>query len=118
MYILLFFDMQLNVKTYHLLTKSYAKHKASDMLYDSIIDISDKFLEVYIGRYGRPKISPETIIFKYMADDDFISYLKKSVLYLENDLVKYIKNTDTELLNIRDELLASINQTLYLLALN
>jgi hypothetical protein len=34
-----------------------------------------------------------------------------------NDLVVKLKNTDTDLLNIRDEMLAELNQLLYLFTL-
>lgn len=113
-----FFDLQLNIKTFHLLTTSYAKHKASDKLYDSIIELTDKFLEVYLGKYGKHEITTETITFKHIPDNKIIDYLKNAISFLQNDIFNYITENDTELLNIRDEFLESINQSIYLLRLN
>jgi DNA-binding ferritin-like protein len=113
-----FFELQINIKTFHWLTKSYPKHKATDKLYDSLNDNIDKFIEVYIGKYERPIIKHESIAFKHMTDSEFIAYLKKYIAFFEKDLVHYIKATDTDLLNIRDEIVGNINQTLYLFTLN
>jgi DNA-binding ferritin-like protein len=113
-----FFELQVNVKTFHWLTKSYPKHKATDKLYDSLNDNIDKFIEVYMGKYGRPTIKHETIAYKHMNDAEFIGYLKKYIAFFEKDLLNYIKDSDTDLLNIRDEIVGNINQTLYLFTLN
>jgi hypothetical protein len=113
-----FFELQINIKTFHWLTKSYPKHKATDKLYDSLNDNIDKFIEVYIGKYERPIVKHETIAFKHMNDSEFIAYLKKYIAFFEKDLLHYIKTTDTDLLNIRDEIVGNMNQTLYLFTLN
>lgn len=112
-----FFELQVNVKTFHWLTKSYPKHKATDKLYDSLNDNIDKFIEVYMGKYERPIIKHETIAYKHMNDAEFIGYLKKYIAFLEKDLLRHIKARDTDLLNIRDEIVGNINQTLYLFTL-
>lgn len=112
-----FFELQINVKTFHWLTKSYPKHKATDKLYDSLSDNIDKFIEIYIGKYRRPTIKHETIAYKHMNDGEFIAYLKKYIVFFEKDLLHYIKTSDTDLLNIRDEIVGNINQTLYLFTL-
>ena len=36
----------------HLNTRSYAKHQALGGFYDEIIDLADKFAEMYQGKYG------------------------------------------------------------------
>lgn len=113
-----FFELQLNIKTFHWLTKSYGKHKATDTLYEKISDHTDKFIEVYMGKYNRPLVSQENVIYKYMNDKEFIEYLKKTILFLEKDLFKFISSNDTDLLNIRDEIVSDINQTMYLFTLD
>jgi DNA-binding ferritin-like protein len=113
-----FFELQINVKTFHWLTKSYPKHKATDKLYDSLNDNIDKFIEIYMGKYDRPIIKHESISFKHMTDGEFIQYIKTHITFFEKDLLHYIKANDTDLLNIRDEIVGNMNQTLYLFTLN
>lgn len=112
-----FFNLQINVKTAHLMTESFAKHKATDSLYDNVNDISDKFLEIYLGRYGRPSLKIETVLYKNMSDGEFIEYIKQCKIFLETKIYEYITEKDTDMLNIRDELLGELNKTLYLLTL-
>jgi DNA-binding ferritin-like protein len=108
-----FFDFQLNLKFYHWNTTSFARHKASDSLGDELLKLIDKFVEVYIGRYGRPKISKKmSVEYGLMNDKEIINYLKSKREYLEKLDVKA-----TDLLNIRDEIVENINQTFYLFTL-
>ncbi len=113
-----FFQLSNVIKLYHWKTDSYARHKASDNLFGKIIDISDKFMEVYFGKYGKGSIKSITYTSELLDDKQIIDYLNLCITLL-NDLVKnkVIKSTDTDLLNLRDELLAEINQTLYLFTL-
>ena len=50
-------------------------------------------------------------------DDSAPSILKDYIFYLQNDLPKYVNDNDTDLLNIRDEIVSNLNKTLYLLTL-
>lgn len=113
-----FQDLELNTQTYHWLTESYSRHVGSDKLFKNILETGDKFIEVYIGRYGRPKFTEDTITVKKMSDSDYVLYLQKAVKFLENNIISFFKPSDTDLLNIRDELIAQINQALYLFTLN
>ena len=107
-----FFNLQFTMKLYHWNTTSYARHKASDNFIEKFLEITDRFVEVYIGRYRvKPLFNNINTDIAIINDDGIIYLLNKSRDYLEklNELIK-----DSELLNIRDELLAEINQTLYL----
>jgi DNA-binding ferritin-like protein len=42
------------VKIYHWQTKEFSRHKATDELIDKLDDNIDKFVEVYMGKHGRP----------------------------------------------------------------
>lgn len=109
-----FFTLQLNIKMYHFNTTSYARHKASDQFGDNLLELSDKFIEIFIGRYKvKPNFSGVKINSYYLSDDGSEQLLRDGKDFLEkmNDLLTV---NDTELLNIRDELLSAINQTLYL----
>jgi hypothetical protein len=47
-----------------------------------------------------------------------IKFLKDCIGYLQGPLVKKLKATDTELVNLRDEMLADLNQVMYLFTLH
>jgi len=110
-----FFKFQHSVKLFHWMTTSYPKHIASDKLLTNLLDLIDKFVEIYIGKYGRINVSFKLEI-KTLNDTDIISELEKMRMYLTDKLP--ISNKDTDLLNIRDEMIGEINQTLYLMSLN
>lgn len=103
---------------YHWQTTSYAEHKAFDSIYDSLGDLVDKFMEVYMGKYGRviPSKSIAVNVNNYSQEaaikttNDFIGFLTIT-------LPSLLKNQDTDLLNIRDEILGELNQLKYLLTL-
>lgn len=117
-----FFEMLINIKVAHLSTTSYAAHKATDKLYDDINDLYDKFLEVYIGIYGRPIITEKQEIVYYRMDgkgnEKIISCINHCIGFITKDIMEYISDKDTDLLNIRDEMKAVLNRTLYLLTLS
>ena len=107
-----FFTLQLNMKIYHWNTKSFARHKASDEFGGKLLPLVDKFVEVFIGKYKvKPMPSSIKISEGFVTDDGSESLLEKAREYLEKLNSKII---DSELLNIRDEFLGEVNQTLYL----
>lgn len=111
-----FFNLQITMKLYHWSTNFYAKHKASDDFMSKLLEITDKFVEVFIGRYKvKPIVSNITINQDFINDNNIKNLLKEARLELQNfnNLIN-----DSELLNIRDELLAEVNKTLYLFRLN
>ena len=109
------FTIQFINKLYHLNTSSFARHKAADGFDDSIQKHIDRFAETYIGRY---KVKP--VVTSIRLDQDFISDEGIERLFIQ--VRKYLENlnnvfTDPDLLNIRDDLLADVNKTLYLFQL-
>lgn len=107
------------VKIYHWQTMSFPRHKATDDLVGKLDDNIDKFTEVYMGKYGRPKFGGRTgtIKIRNFHDKEAPALLKSAIEWLTHKLPKYLKPTDTDLLNIRDEINADLNQTLYLFTL-
>jgi DNA-binding ferritin-like protein len=113
-----FFGLQINTQLYHWTTRSFSRHKASDELYQRIILLSDQFMEAYMGRYGRPRVDrASTVPLVPMDDQNIVDYYKLAIAQLEQGFGGLIKSTDTDLLNIRDELVADLNKTLYLFTL-
>ena len=111
-----FFCFQFINKLYHWNTSSFARHKATDGFSDNFGDLVDRFVEVYIGIYKtKPIVESIKLDKTFMTDSGIIQLFTESREYLrklEHDI------QDTELLNIRDEILAEINKTLYLFELN
>ena len=115
-----FLEMLLMVKLYHWKTHSFATHKATDELYESLNENIDKFIEVLFGKTGVriDLMNHKTISLIDLNSKDklkekiemFKSYL---VGITNNKTIRSMKNSD--LLNIRDEILGNLNQFLYLL---
>lgn len=111
------FNLQLINKLYHWNTTSFARHKATDQFADSIDPLLDRFVEVYSGRYNmKPYVTDISLNPKFITDDGIVDLLRAIKGYLEREVPKFAN--DSELLNIRDELLAEINKMNYLLRLN
>lgn len=114
----LFFHMNLNIKLYHWQTTSYARHKATCDLHGVLTDLSDQFIEVYMGKYERPEFKDSfTVMVKELSDKNAKDLLEEYSNVLKKEVSKYIKTSDTDLMNIKDEMLAAINKTIYLFTL-
>ena len=104
-----------HLKFYHWTTKIYARHSASDKLVSSLTDKIDRFIEVMQGTENKRIVIPNTkITFENHTDTTIIKYLKTFREWLIYELPKHINETSTDLINIRDEILADVNNTLYL----
>lgn len=115
-----FLEMLLMIKLYHWKTYSYATHKATDDLYSKLNESIDSFIEVLLGKTGlRTNLtdkksirlldltSPESLKREVEKFKDYLVSLN------DNKTMKIMSNTD--LYNIRDEILGHMNQFLYLL---
>ena len=109
--------IQNQLKVFHWQTKSHAEHKALDSAYDSFNELNDQFMEAYMGKYGREEAKDQFNIILENYDDSFESKINAYIKILEEELPKGLKDKDTDLLNIRDEMLATLHQLLYLLSL-
>jgi len=118
-FIKVFFHMTLNIKLYHWQTTSFARHKVSCELLESLTDLIDTFVETYIGRYKRPYF-PEDIQINVsqISDEQAKNMMNEYILFLKKEVPKYLKSHDTDLLNIRDEMISQFNKTLYLFTLH
>jgi hypothetical protein len=114
-----FFEFQTNIKLYHWMTLSYARHKAADELVEKMIDYSDTFMEVYIGKYGRPTLLKKNndIHLQKLDDENVTPFLDKAINFMLKELPKYLKETDVDLFNIRDEIVSTLYQSKYLFTL-
>ena len=114
-----FLQMRNQIKLYHWQTYSYSRHKATDDVVNSLDEHIDLYVEVYMGKYGRMKMTGKTGTFKIenMTDKQAVAFVKECIKVLAGPLVKDLKSTDTDLMNIRDEMLGDLNKLLYLFTL-
>jgi len=120
-YIVTVFLQMLNtVKLYHWKTHSYATHKATDELYSDLNKNIDTFIEVLLGKTGtRVNLNGQKTLplHDYNNEANFkseIEYYKQFLVNMNRDAGVNITN-NSDLLNIRDELLGNLNQFTYLL---
>lgn len=114
-----FFHTQLQLKVLHWQTKGYARHKAFGDTYEDLDGLIDEFVEVCMGKHGRFILQEDskTIRIENLNEVnivDFIQNTKTKLISISNELSK---ESDTDLLNIKDEMLAKINKLAYLLTL-
>lgn len=115
-----FLELLMMIKLFHWKTLSYATHKATDELYSKLNDDIDKFIEVLLGKTGirTNLLNKHTIS---LVDLSTTEQMVKKINIYKSYLVGLTNNffmrsmTNTDLLNIRDEILGDLNQFLYLL---
>lgn len=115
-----FFAMRDQIKLYHWQTRIYSRHKATDEVLERLDTNIDKFVEVYMGKYGRPTMKGKmtTTIVQNLNESQIVSFVKRCIEELIHETVQDLdKSRDTDLINIRDEMLADLNQLLYLFTL-
>ena len=115
-----FIELLNMVKLYHWNTHSFAQHKATDELHERLSDHVDKFVEVLLGkREDRIReLQNKLPLINNKSEKEFkqqIYNYREYFLHLDRCLNP---KEDTDLLNIRDEILGDINQFLYLMTLN
>lgn len=113
----LFLEMLNTVKLYHWKTHSFSLHKATDELYSKLNEHIDTFVEILLGKTQTRinMVEHHIKINDYDKPQDF----QNRILFYRSfliDLSRYFNSSrDTDLLNVRDEILADINQFLYLM---
>lgn len=111
-------QMQHQYKILHWQTQSFSQHKSFDEIVSSLSGHIDEFIETYMGKYGRV-IAAGTfnITLANYKDADFTSLTNNYIAFLISLSDILDKVQDSDLLNIRDEILGSLNQLKYLLTL-
>ena len=116
----MFLEMLNMVKLYHWKTHSYAEHKATDELYERLSEKIDQFVEVLMGKDQTRVNLIESKI--KLLDPNTTKLFKDQIFkyrgFLEDIDIYFDRHDDSDLLSIRDDILADLNQFLYLLSLN
>ena len=113
----IFMEMLQTIKLYHWKTRSYAQHKATDELYKELNKKIDEFIEVLLGKdQSRIKMIEKRID---LLDANNTREIKERIYeyreFLTDMNIWFDQSRDSDLLSIRDDILASLNQFLYLL---
>ena len=112
-------QMQNQLRIFHWQTKSYAAHKALGKAYENLDELIDTFIETALGRteavFSDGNIDIKLFDIKTL---DVCTALETYKEFLIAIAVKVNSETDSDLLNIRDEMLGVINHTCYLLKLS
>ena len=106
-------EFQMQTRAFHWGTESFAEHKASCEIYDTVNGILDELVEAYQGYVGRIKFAGQYTIINY-ADVDAFAWLN-GVEEVVKTLRSQIEYSDVQ--NILDEVQASISKFKYLLTL-
>jgi hypothetical protein len=111
------------IKLLHWQAYTYGQHKALDKLFGKFLDLSDSLAEVIMGKYGKPVLSDDNLSIKIMNFNDpekcdlkkFMDVMHKC--YAIDCRALLDENSDSEIFNILDEIVALVDQTRYLLTL-
>ena len=97
-----FLSVQQNIRMYHWTTKIYNQHVVSGELYEKLDGLIDKFVETFLGKN---KIN-------------FDSFDINFKIFLMGEIELFLgEKTNSDLKNIRDEMLSEVNKSIYLLRL-
>ena len=110
---------QNQLRILHWQSDSFARHKAFGKTYEELDELIDTLVEVYSGKYQKLSLNPGTSIDLLNTDEMNVDEVLNEVTdYLSTGAVQELNpEKDTELLNIRDEILALVNRLKYLLTL-
>ena len=111
----MFLQMLNTVKLYHWKTSSYAQHKATDELYSNLNTTIDTFVEIMLGKTGSRVNLTGTKSIPLLDYTDVSGFKREVEMYKEYLIGLDGSKSDTDLLNVRDEMLGHLNQFTYLL---
>lgn len=114
--VLVFMAVLNQIKIYHWQTELYARHIASDNFYTKLSANVDRFIEIVQGKYGRVVMSSDNkISLDNQTDNSIITLLSEFKKWI---IGQKFMTKDSDLATIRDDILADINQTMYLFSFN
>jgi DNA-binding ferritin-like protein len=107
--------LQNQMKICHWQTKGIARHESFGNFYDDLTPLIDDFVEQSMGKYGRFTLEDETKIIQLsnLSEID-IKGLVNTTRQALVQLTEQLDSSDTDLLNLRDEILGKVNKYAYL----
>lgn len=111
-------QIQTQFRFIHWQTTYDAKHKAYGKVYDKMGPSIDDFVEAMMGKYGRPEFTETfSIMFQDLGSLSLQNFIDGTCEFLISLSDKLDPKVDSDLLNLRDEMLLLINKLKYLLTL-
>ena len=107
--------LQNQLRMLHWGTSSYAEHKALGKAYEGLDALIDTFVETYMGVNGK-NLPPVKLDLRPYTLGSAMKLLDQATHFLSVEMETQLSG-NTDLSNIRDEMLSLINQTKYLLTL-
>ena len=116
--ILALLRIQQQLRIFHWQTRSYSEHKAFGKVYESLDESIDAFVEEFMGKYGRPEFEVDSCItLSNYGTESCLAVINGYVNFMVEEIPASIQHEDTNLLNIRDDMLGELNRLKYLLTL-
>jgi hypothetical protein len=114
-----FLQLRDQIKLYHWQTRVYSRHIATDNVLGKLDKSIDSYVEIYIGKYGRPILTGKnaSVTIHNLTEAGAVRLVNSALKYIQGPLSKTLKPSDTDLMNVRDEMIADLNQLLYLFTL-
>lgn len=80
----------------------------------------DSFVEVYIGKYGRPRVTGKNteITVHNMTEAGANRMLQAALRYVQGPLTRSLREGDYDLFALRDDLMEDLHQLAYLFTLH
>lgn len=107
-----FLQFQQQLRLYHWNTRKYPRHIASGDLYKKIDELIDKFIETLQGQNGRIEYRKIVLSLRSINDKNILDTMKQFNVFLNR------LDISNDLKNIRDEMVGTVNQTIYLFSLD
>ena len=113
-----FLQLRNQIKLYHWQTRVYARHIATDTILEKLEERIDNFVEVYLGKYGRPRLTGKNATFSLqnLTEAGAVRMIKAAIKYVQG-MHKQVQ-TQSDLINILDDILKELGQLIYLFTLH
>jgi hypothetical protein len=112
-----FITLQEQIRIFHWQSETYAQHKAFGKAYEDLGNLIDDFVEVYAGKYGKPRARIKYNIPLSNFEGDYEEFIDSGIVFLDDLSNELDAGKDSDLLNIRDEMKSVLNRLKYLLTL-
>ena len=117
-YITNLLTLQNQMRVFHWQTQkkqgSFAQHEAFGKAYEELDPLVDDFIEVYQGKNGALMGKNGFTLNLENLSDNYEVFIDEAIQYFKDYLPQSLDaNADTDLLNIKDEMMAILNQTKY-----
>jgi DNA-binding ferritin-like protein len=111
--------LQNQLRINHWQTESYAQHVAFGEAYNALDALLDQLVETHQGKHGKISFDSESSVeLTNLEELSMQDILTQVTDYLSTEFDSVIEpERDTDCLNIRDEILQSLNKLKYLLTL-